>query len=84
MVDLSRLMRKVSLLLYTLPCTIQERLSRALQLDSELDEWLLELPMHLQPSHEVAERTSLKARQPANYITKQSIVLMLRKTENVF
>ena len=79
MVDLSRIMRKVALDLYTQPCDMQEKLHRAQALDAELEHWLAGLPSHLRSEHQNDSTLSLKPRGLASYIKKQAVVLRLRK-----
>jgi hypothetical protein len=78
MVSLSRLMRRVSLRLYTVPCTEREAISRTRELDAELGCWLQALPPHFRPAERSTKDFSLKPRRPASYIKKQLAVLMIR------
>jgi hypothetical protein len=85
MVEISKIMRKVGLKLYTAPCTIQERLCRAKTLDGDLESWLRSLPAHLH----IADRSfpaepSLKPRHSPSYALKQSVVLKLREDQCEF
>ncbi|KAK5952202.1 hypothetical protein OHC33_006675 [Knufia fluminis] len=56
---------------------MDQKLHRAKALDSELQNWLEQLPSHLRSEHENSD-LSLKPRRLANYIKKQSVVLRLR------
>ncbi|KAF9887692.1 hypothetical protein FE257_009645 [Aspergillus nanangensis] len=78
MVKLSRIMRRVSLCLYGLPCSPEEGVSRATELDAQLDAWLRDIPSHLKPGTRQSDEQSLKPRRVASYISKQSVVLMIR------
>jgi hypothetical protein len=81
MVDLSRIMRRVSLLLYTIPCSTQEKVFRVRELDTVLSLWVQGLPPNLRLVESPERGSSLKPRlrQTANYMKKQSVVLMIRK-----
>lgn len=80
MVDLSRIMRRVSLLLYTIPCSTREKVLRARELDAGLSLWAQALPSNLQLVESSERESSLRPRQTASYTKKQSVVLMIRKT----
>lgn len=81
MVELSRTMRRVSLLLYTVPCSTQEKVFRARELDTVLSLWAQALPAHLRLVESPERGSSLKQRlkQAGSYTKKQSVVLMIRK-----
>ena len=78
MVELSRIMRKVGLRLYTGVCPVEERLSRVAALDDDLKCWQEDLPTHLQLVNRKPAEPSLKPRNFANSVSKQSVVLHLR------
>ncbi|KAJ5662028.1 uncharacterized protein N7477_009644 [Penicillium maclennaniae] len=77
MVKLASIMRKVSLRLYSLPCPLREELSRATELDAQLDYWFQSIPCHLKPENTTAHASPLK-RTTASFVKKQSVVLMTR------
>lgn len=79
MVELSRIMRNVGLRLYTDTHAVQERLSRVQILDNDLKLWRQSLPIHFQPADQSLTERTLKSRNSATYVKKQSIVLHLRK-----
>ena len=78
MVELSRIMRKVGVRLYTVPCTVQETLARTRLLDDELINWLQSLPPHLQSAELPITRSCLRPKRSSHYIKKQYVVLMIR------
>lgn len=78
MVELSRIMRKVGIRLYTLLCTVQETLARTRLLDDELLNWLQSLPPHLQSAGLPITGSCLKPKRSPHYIKKQYVVLMIR------
>ncbi|KAJ5812862.1 hypothetical protein N7447_009885 [Penicillium robsamsonii] len=78
MVKLARIMRKVSLRLYSLPCPLREELSRATELDAQLDCWFQSIPCHLKPENTTAQVSPLKRTGTAGFVKKQSVVLMTR------
>ncbi|KAJ5782578.1 hypothetical protein N7457_004352 [Penicillium paradoxum] len=78
MVKLSRLMRKVGLRLYSLPCPPREELSRATELDAQLDYWFQQVPCHLKPQKATTQEPPLKRTGTASFFKKQSVVLMTR------
>lgn len=82
MVELSRTMRRVSLLLYTIPCSVREKVLRARELDAGLSLWAQALPSNLRLVESVGRESSLKPRQTASYAKKQSVVLMIRKAQD--
>jgi hypothetical protein len=84
MVEVSKIMRRVSLKLYTAPCKIEERVVRAKALDNDLECWLRSLPIHLQIADQSFPEPTLKARHSANYAIKQSVVLKLREDRHKF
>ncbi|KAL4808583.1 fungal-specific transcription factor domain-containing protein [Aspergillus unguis] len=76
-VNHARIMRKVGLLLYTRPCSVNEKLQRASELDADLSRWLEKLPFQL--NRRMSQKTSsLKPQQQAGYVDKQFIVSMIR------
>ena len=79
MVDLSKIMRKVALELYSQPCDLSQKLQRARVLDAELQHWLSNVPTHLRTDQDNDSRSPLKPRRRAGYAKKQSIVVRLRK-----
>ncbi|KAJ5497241.1 hypothetical protein N7463_009228 [Penicillium fimorum] len=83
MVKLARIMRKVSLGLYSLPCPLREELSRSTELDAQLDYWFQSIPCHLKPENTTAQVSPLK-RTGASFVKKQSVVLMTRTKNPVF
>ncbi|KIW13897.1 hypothetical protein PV08_06678 [Exophiala spinifera] len=78
MVDLSRIMRKVALALYTVPCEMEEKLQRAETLDASLCSWHEQIPAYLRVDHSLFPPQSLKPSGLASCSKKQSIVLQLR------
>ena len=82
MVDLSRLMRKTALDLYTQPCNLSQKLQRAKALDDALQEWVSQLPRHLWQTDRSDETATLKPQRTASYVKKQSVVLRLREFQN--
>ncbi|KAK5302100.1 hypothetical protein LTR80_002966 [Exophiala xenobiotica] len=78
MVDLSRIMRKVALDLYTVPCEMEQKLHRANALDADLEYWLEQVPLHLRSEHQSRSNHPLKSNRSPSYIKKQSVVLRLR------
>ena len=78
MVELSRIMRKVGLRLYTAPCPVEERLSRVEVLETDLECWQKGLPVYLQLVDRNPAEHSLKPRHSATYVNQQSVVLHLR------
>jgi hypothetical protein len=79
MVELSRLMRKTALDLYTRQCDMEQKLVRAKSLDIDLQQWLETVPSHLHYEHQNSSEQSLKARRLPSYVKKQSTVLRLRE-----
>ena len=84
MVEVSKIMRRVGLKLYTAPCSIEERVYRAKALDTDLECWLGSLPMHLQIADQSFPEPSLKPRHSPSYALKQSVVLKLREDQRKF
>jgi hypothetical protein len=78
MIGLSRIMRKVSLDLYTRAWEMEEKLRRAKGLDAELEHWLQQVPSHLRIEHQREVGNSLKPSHRASYINKQAVVLRIR------
>jgi hypothetical protein len=78
MIGLSRIMRKVSLDLYTRAWEMEEKLRRAKALDAELEHWLQQVPSHLRIEHQREVGNSLKPSHRASYINKQAVVLRIR------
>ncbi|OQD84496.1 hypothetical protein PENSOL_c118G06980 [Penicillium solitum] len=78
MVKLARIMRKVSLRLYSLPCPLREELSRATELDAQLEYWFQSIPCHLKSGNTTAHVSPLKRTGTASFVKKQSVVLMTR------
>ena len=79
MVDLSCIMRKVALDLYTQPRELDQRLQDAKALDMESDLWLAHVPSHLRSELQSNSDLCLKSNRFTGYIKKQSVVLRLRK-----
>lgn len=79
MVELSRIMRKVALALYTVPCEMGEKFRRAQTLDATLCSWLEQIPSYLRIDQDVFPSQSLKPHAFTNCTKKQSVVLQLRK-----
>jgi hypothetical protein len=78
MVELSRLMRKVALELYTRPCEIDQKLYQAKLLEDQLENWLGQVPSYLRDGHQSGQDLSLKPRRHPGFVKKQSSVLRLR------
>ncbi|KIW42799.1 hypothetical protein, variant [Exophiala oligosperma] len=78
MVELSRIMRKVALALYTVPCEMGEKFRRAQTLDATLCSWLEQIPSYLRIDQDVFPSQSLKPHAFTNCTKKQSVVLQLR------
>lgn len=78
MVELSQMMRKAGLRLYTAPCPVEERLHRVEALETDLKRWQRSLPVDLQLFDRNPAEHSLKPRHSATYVDKQSVVLYLR------
>lgn len=78
MVEISRLMRKVGLWLYTQPSSIEEKIARVRELEADLDNWFKALPPHYNLEDQRHPQNSLKSKRCAGYINKQSVVLLLR------
>jgi hypothetical protein len=71
-------MRRAALELYSRPYDLSQKLQRAGALDSELQQWLSQIPLHLK-LHEHDPDSLRNPRRRAVYARKQSIVLRLRK-----
>lgn len=79
MVELSRVMRKVSLELYSAPCEMEQKVFQVKALDAELERWHTQIPVHLQPQDHKHSEQLLKPRRVPSYVNKQRVVLQLRK-----
>ncbi|KAH8883540.1 hypothetical protein GQ53DRAFT_732448 [Thozetella sp. PMI_491] len=76
MVDLARIIRKVSLFYAALPPTCTEKIERALQLEAELDAWLLGLPLWIRP--ETPHHRLASALREPEWCRRHRLVLELR------
>ncbi|KAL4888838.1 fungal-specific transcription factor domain-containing protein [Aspergillus ambiguus] len=77
MVDFAQMIRKVSIQIYHSRITLQDKLHVALQIEAELDRWMLKLPERIKPDilgHDVSGRT---LRDP-KWARRQKLVLGIR------
>ena len=77
MVDFAQMIRKVSVQIYHSRITLQEKLHVALQIEAELDRWMLKLPDRIKPDiirHDVSSR----ALRDPKWARRQKLVLGIR------
>lgn len=79
MVDFSRITRSVCLGIYLSDLSPPELLTRANQLERDLDGWVDELPETIRPSRTLVHKSSLGAVRDAQYAKRQRLVLTIRK-----
>ncbi|KAE8354811.1 fungal-specific transcription factor domain-containing protein [Aspergillus coremiiformis] len=77
MVDFAHIIRKVSVQIYHSRITLQDKLQVALQIETELDRWMLRLPARIKPDV-LRERACGGALRDPKWARRQRLVLGIR------
>ncbi|KAE8396212.1 fungal-specific transcription factor domain-containing protein [Aspergillus alliaceus] len=78
MVDFAQIIRKVSVQIYHSRITLQDKLQIALQIEGELDRWMLRLPERIKPDV-LRQRGSGNALRDPKWARRQRLVLGIRE-----
>lgn len=79
MVDFAQIIRRVSVQIYHSRITFHEKLQRALQIETEMDSWLEELPDRIKPDI-WGRKTSGSALCDPKWARRQRLVLGIRQS----
>lgn len=77
MVDMARIVRKVSVGIYHSSQTAAQNLAAAFKIEQELDDWILQLPAYIRPGYRSAGR--LAALREPTWCQRQRLVLDIRE-----
>lgn len=78
MVDFGQIIRKVSVQIYHSRFTLQDKLQLALQIESEMDKWVVRLPSRIKPDLKGQPASSGALRDP-KWARRQRLVLGIRE-----
>lgn len=77
MVDFGRIIRKVAVRIYHSPLSLQQKLSLALKIEKEMNEWVARLPTTIRPSP-WQEEAHLGGLKEPKWSRRQRLVLGIR------